>query len=236
MVKLNTTAKVERQRAFRLDDSAKYNGVQARYSKQMSLSDTRLKMWRDTPQEIYFRSPVRIRSAVCAFLFMSAITRLDMDMDNLKSRDLTEFLNDRYPQIIWEPYSVGKLLGELYTVTQAFLLQDRIDWPEHLPVPIQRIKKPAGISYALAPSGEGMAWFHALHFELYGEAVKERDDPKYSAGQGVWGNAKGLGQTAMFLAAERVRNRLVELNLGVKGLFSVHPDTWVTDYANTRSI
>lgn len=207
MVKLASGKKVERKRSFKLDPEAYYTGEPSFLRTRMGLNETLKKEWKQTPDTLYFRSRVRRKSALCAYLLVHAITRIDMDIDALRTKDMTEFLNKEYPQVIWDPVSVGKMLADLAASTEEVWKDPRVTWPDHLPCPILRGGKDSNVYYSLMPAPSTVAWFHKLLIHLQSEAEAERDDPRYSAGEGAWQSSRSA--TALHKAAWAVGRELI---------------------------
>ena len=209
----------ERKRSWMLDPTGSTTGVPGFMRNTATLDRERRKNWATRPDDLFFRSPTRLRSAICAYFVVHAITRIDLERCEVKAKDMTRFLHQEYPQIIWDPISVGKLLGEMSNASKM-LEEPAVGWNPERYMPFARLKNQNGyVSYASA-SPITVFWLHAMLAELEPEALKERDDPDHTAGHGTFGH--GNGATAMFNAGARIKQQLIDLNQGEEGLKVLH--------------
>ena len=203
MVAIKKLKGYERDRAFRIDEQAKINGVQSAYKKQVWLQQDPAGEWRHAPDTLFFRSKVRIKSALCAYLLIHGLTKLDHDMDSMKTRDFVKFLNKEYPQIMWDPVSVGKMMGDLADMTQTLWTSDG---ETRSFMPMIRDRNSAGYFYGFHQQSQTMFYLHGLLQILRPWAEYERDNPGRFQGTGTWRGKRG-GDTAIVRAVHEMKNR-----------------------------
>lgn len=217
-------------RRFRLDENARISGLQTFVGSRMNLSPEQRDLFQAIPDSYYFKSPVRLKSAICCSLVVHALITVQFDSE-ITTNEMTKYLNDEYPQILWDPVSVGKIMSAVADNASAlFEYSDDFDWGPALP--LARLHRAKGHLYYYAENDmHALAYFHALLHELAPYAERERLDPRDTAiKKGGWA---GETITAINKAAFAVQEKLLATGVHTKdAIWDAYPDLWV--FATTK--
>ena len=227
-VKLKFDALPDRRRNLVTEPTANVTGVPTYMKDIASLVPAAKKHWLDVPSTYYYRSPTKFTSAIAGLLLMHAISRMDFEVCELKAKSITQFLNHDYPQVIWDPISVGKMLGEVSAAAEL-LKSSNVAWNPERHLPFQRYRNQSGYTSYMTHSAISVMWVHAMISELAPEAAMERDDPEYKPGHGTFG--AGKGSTAIYEAGYRIRDKLADLGKGDEGLKVLYRQ-WIMERQN----
>ena len=230
-LKLHTNRPIKRNRRFAVESTADITGLPAYNKSKVSLTDKQARNWRAMRDEFYFRSNVKTKSALCTMLVIHALTRVDQECETIKSADLTPFLNKEYPMVVWDPVSVGKILGAIVKAAEL-VMHPEINWPEHYGIPVEKYRNGTSAHYALRPIFWTTAWLNAMMDELRPEAEKERDNPGYFATKGSW--AATAGADPAFNAGLAVQSKMRQQKMADDALARAYPESYVWARSEVR--
>ena len=227
MLNIHKTKPQHGKRRFRIDDTAKIAGLPGFAAKDVALSDTGKRDWKADHDTLYFKSKVRTKSALCTTLVLNAITHIDPTIESFKSSDLTEYLNEKYPQIVWDSYTVGRILRNIAEAAELLLAPD-VGWDERFGVPLGRMRNGNGAYFYLKPVIWTSMWFHAMIAELRAPAQRESNEPGYFSNNGTWGGVKNEHDNPAYSAGVHLVALMKSKGGGVESLKRTHPDlyTW----------
>jgi hypothetical protein len=184
-----------------VDTHARTTGVPTAYRTTIHQSHTHRERWSKIPTQYFFRQPVKRLSALCALQVTHALSTLNQS-SLFRTKDFTQYMNDQYPLIAWDPTSVGRFLSELAEGAHHMIdsQNDQLSYQ-----PFIRNRDGSGFYYVFHENAFTTKWLHAIIETLKPLADRETRGGGFIAGKQEFG---GEPVTALWLAMSAIEEAL----------------------------